>query len=142
MRLENLESLRDAARTAQAAVAGADAALADDAPSAVALVEDASQALVPVTDQDPELEEIGRQLSEVSTLLTDAGNQLGVYAAGLDESGPERLAEVHARRAELDRLMRLYGTEITDVLQWAEESRARLDSCRATPDASKSSRSR
>ncbi|GAB3845635.1 DNA repair protein RecN [Nesterenkonia populi] len=128
VRLGNLESLRDAARTAQTAVAGADVDAAENTPSAVGLVEDAVQALAPLADQDAELEEILGQLSDVSSLLTDAGNQMGIYAAGLDDSGPERLAQVHARRAELDRLMRLYGPEITDVLEWAAASRARLES--------------
>ncbi|WP_300345830.1 DNA repair protein RecN [Nesterenkonia sp.] len=127
LKLENVEALREAARTAQQALTGADAAEAvEPGPNAAELLETSAAALAPVTDQDPELETIAQQLSDVSALLSDAASQLGIYAAGLDESGPERLAQVHQRRAELDRLMRLYGPEIDDVLAWADQARRRL----------------
>ncbi|WP_022872894.1 DNA repair protein RecN [Nesterenkonia alba] len=127
LKLENLEALREAARTAQEALTGGDAVAADTAPNASALIEAASSALTPVVDQDEELAQTARQLSEVSTLVTDAANQLGIYAASLDDTGPERLAHVHSRRAEIDRLTRLYGPEIDDVLHWAHTARQRLD---------------
>lgn len=127
IRLENIEGLREAARTAQAALSGADAAeVIDTGTSAAELLEEASSSLAAVVDQDQELSGVARQLEEVTTLLSDAATQLGVYAASLDETGPERLAEIHSRRAEIDKLLRLYGPEITDMLSWAEESRARL----------------
>ena len=111
LKLENVEGLREAARSAQQALSGPDAAeTAVDAPNAVEMVEAAAAALAGVQDQDRELGEISEQISSVSSLLNDAASQLGVYAASLDESGPERLAEVHQRRAELDRLIRLYGS--------------------------------
>ncbi|TLP71871.1 DNA repair protein RecN [Nesterenkonia sphaerica] len=126
MRLDNIESLRNAARSAQAALSGGDAAEVELGPHAAELLDRATQALSTVTDQDSDLAEISRQISEVSSLLTDAASQLGLYAADLDEAGPERVAEVHARRAEIDKLLRLYGPEVTDVLAWAEDSRKRL----------------
>ncbi|MGO1549809.1 MAG: DNA repair protein RecN [Nesterenkonia sp.] len=127
LKLENVEGLREAARTAQNLLTGADAAEAvEPEPNAAELVETSLSGLASVTDQDAGLAEISQQIGEVSTLLSDAASQLGVYAAGLDDSGPERLAEVHQRRAELDRLQRLYGPEVDDVLNWAEESRRRL----------------
>src|SRR5699024_347030 len=127
LKLENIEGLREAARTAQAMLSGADAAEAvDPGPNAVELVETSLSGLASVTDQDAELANISHQVSEVSTLLSDAASQLGVYAAGLDESGPERLAEVQQRRAEISQLQRLYGPEVDDVRRWAEEARRRL----------------
>lgn len=127
MTLENVEELREAARVAQTALSGPDAAESvGDEPNAVALVETAAQALAAVADQDRELASVHEQIGSVSSLLNDAASQLGVHAASLDESGPERLAEVHQRRAELDRLTRLYGPDVDAVLAWAEESRARL----------------
>lgn len=135
MRLENVESLRDAARTAQTALSGGDAAEVIDAgPNAAELLEAASSSLSAVLDQDQELAEISRQLGEVSALLSDAASQLGVYAAGLDETGPERLAEIHSRRAEIDKLLRLYGLEIDDVLAWASASRERLSTLQSDSD--------
>lgn len=135
MRLENVESLREAARNAQAALAGGDAAeVIDSGANAAELLEAASSSLAAVLDQDQALAEISGQLGEVSTLLSDAASQLGVYAAGLDETGPERLSEVHARRAEIDKLLRLYGPEISDMLRWAEDSRARLATLESDSD--------
>lgn len=135
MRLDNLESLRDAARTAQTALSGGDAAeVLEQGPNAAELLESAAQALMSVTDQDQELAEISRQIGEVSTLLTDAASQLGIYAAGLDDAGPERVAEIHSRRAEIDKLLRLYGPEVTDVLVWAEEARQRLETLHSDSD--------
>ena len=40
---------------------------------------------------------------------------------------PERLAQVQTRRAQLATLTRKYGADIAEVLEWAEESRARLE---------------
>lgn len=135
LKLENVEGLREAARSAQQALSGPDAAeTAVDAPNAVEMVEAAAAALAGVQDQDRELGEISEQISSVSSLLNDAASQLGVYAASLDESGPERLAEVHQRRAELDRLIRLYGSDIDAVLAWAEESRQRLSTLQSDAD--------
>lgn len=135
MKLENIEGLRESARTAQAALSGADAAEAvDPDANAAQLIEAALTGLSAVSDQDAELAEISRQIGEVSTLLSDAAAQLGVYAAGLDESGPERLAQVHQRRADIDRLQRLYGPGVEEVLQWAEESRRRLDTLTSDAD--------
>lgn len=135
MKLENIEGLRESARTAQAALSGADAAEAvDPDANAAQLIEAALTGLSAVSDQDAELAEISRQIGEVSTLLSDAAAQLGVYAAGLDESGPERLAQVHQRRADIDRLQRLYGPGVEEVLQWAEESRHRLDTLTSDAD--------
>ncbi|GAB3193678.1 DNA repair protein RecN [Nesterenkonia suensis] len=135
LKLENVEALREAARTAQRALSGPDAAEAlGDAPHAVELVEAASTALSAVQDQDEELAAIGEQIGSVSGLLNDAASQLGIYAAGLDESGPGRLAEVHQRRADMDRLVRLYGPDVEAVLSWAEEARRRLGTLQSDED--------
>ncbi|MCH8572115.1 DNA repair protein RecN [Nesterenkonia sp. AY15] len=135
LKLENVESLRDAARSAQLSLSGPDAAEAlDDVPHAVALVESAATALAAVQDQDQELGQIAEQISSVSSLLNDAASELGIYAAHLDESGPERLAAVHQRRADLERLIRLYGPDIDAVLGWAQEARARLHNLQSDSD--------
>ncbi|MBO0595232.1 DNA repair protein RecN [Nesterenkonia sp. E16_7] len=135
LKLENVEGLREAARSAQLALSGPDAAEAlDDVPHAVALVESAATSLAAVRDQDQELGEIAEQISSVSSLLNDAASELGIYAAHLDESGPERLAAVHQRRADLERLIRLYGPDIDAVLLWAQEARARLHNLQSDSD--------
>ncbi|KUG57663.1 DNA repair protein RecN [Nesterenkonia jeotgali] len=135
LKLENVESLREAARAAQLALSGPDAAEAlGDVPHAVALVESAATALSAVQEEDRELGEIAEQISSVSSLLNDAASELGIYAAHLDESGPERLAAVHQRRADLERLIRLYGPDIDAVLAWAADARARLHNLQSDTD--------
>lgn len=135
LKLENVEDLREAARTAATALSGPDVADGfDDAPHAVALVEQARTALAAVSEQDAELAEVAGQIESVSALLNDAAGQLGVYASALDESGPERLAEVNQRRADLDRLIRLYGPDVEAVVAWARESRARLATLQSDDD--------
>ncbi|MDZ5079122.1 DNA repair protein RecN [Nesterenkonia sp. HG001] len=135
LKLENVEALREAARTAQHALSGPDAAeTLSEGPHAVELVEASSTALAPVQDQDEELADIAEQIASVSSLLDDAASQLGIYAANLDESGPERLGEVHQRRADLDRLSRLYGPDVDAVLAWAEEARHRLNTLQSDDD--------
>ncbi|MDO5492884.1 MAG: DNA repair protein RecN [Nesterenkonia sp.] len=135
LKLENVEDLREAASAASAALSGPDVAESvDDAPHAVALVERARSALSAVSDQDPELAETAAQIESVSAMLNDAAGQLGAYASSLDESGPERLAQVHQRRADLDRLTRLYGPDVEAVVAWAEESRTRLSTLQSDGD--------
>lgn len=126
LKLENVETLREAARDAQQALSGPEIDSATEITSAVELVSRAEAALLPVIEQDAELKQLAEQTSEISALLNDAASQLGIYAAALDESGPERLAQVQQRRAEIDRLLRLYGPDVEAVLEWAEQSRRRL----------------
>ncbi len=60
-------------------------------------------------------------------LLNDIATDLASYQAGLDTEGPERLAEIEARRADLARLIRKYAPTIDEVLDWAENARVRFD---------------
>ena len=59
--------------------------------------------------------------------LADISTDLAGYAASLDSEGPERLAEVEARRADLNRLIRKYAPSIDEVIEWAGSNRVRLD---------------
>ncbi|MEE1622535.1 DNA repair protein RecN [Zafaria sp. Z1313] len=123
MKLTNLEGLRSAALTAQAAVSGDDYA---DAPAATVLVEAAQRSLEQAGGDDPELAALSGRLKEVGYLLADVSAELSSYAAGLDADGPGRLAEVEERRAALSVLVRKYAPGIDEVLEWAAQARARL----------------
>ncbi|HEY4615390.1 MAG TPA: DNA repair protein RecN [Citricoccus sp.] len=126
-RLENIEELRAASLGAHAHLAGADAAEAVDVPSAEALVEAARQALLQAPGQDAELTALAGRLAEVGILLADVSAELAGYAAGLDDDAASDLDAAQSRLAELNRLMRLYGPDLADVLEWARAHRARLD---------------
>lgn len=73
------------------------------------------------------LQQLAQRLSEVGIQLADISTELASYLAGLDDEGPHALDQAQERRAELDRLKRLYGPELTDVLAWAQDHRSRLD---------------
>ncbi|NHU85932.1 DNA repair protein RecN [Kocuria sp. JC486] len=124
-KLTHLESLRTAATTAHAALNGDDAE--PDAPAAVVLIAAAQNALDQESDADPELEDLAKRVRELSILVNDVAGDLSGYAAGLDEDGPARLAEVESRRAALRSLTRTYGADIAEVLEFARTARERLD---------------
>ncbi|MFC7402105.1 DNA repair protein RecN [Citricoccus sp. GCM10030269] len=126
-RLENVEELRSASLGAHAHLAGADVADAVEAPSAMALLEAARQCLVQSPGHDEELAELSKRLDEVGIVVADISADLAGYAARLDDDASTDLDAAQSRLAELTRLMRLYGPELTDVLAWAEHHRPRLE---------------
>lgn len=126
-RLENVEELRAASLGAHAQLAGADAVEAVDVPAAEALVEAARQALLQAPGQDAELTGLAGRLAEVGIVLADVSADLAGYAARLDDDAASDLDAAQSRLAELTRLMRLYGPELADVLDWAQSQRERLD---------------
>ncbi|MEV4901479.1 DNA repair protein RecN [Citricoccus sp. NPDC055426] len=126
-RLENVEELRAASLGAHAHLAGADAADAVEIPSAEALIEAARQSLLGAPGQDEDLTGMARRLAEAGILLADIAGDLAGYAARLDDDAASDLDTAQSRLAELTRLMRLYGPELSDVIGWAEEHRPRLE---------------
>lgn len=126
-RLENVEELRAASLGAHAHLAGADAADAVEIPSAEALIEAARQSLLAAPGQDEDLTGMARRLAEAGILLADIAGDLAGYAARLDDDAASDLDTAQSRLAELTRLMRLYGPELSDVIGWAEEHRPRLE---------------
>ncbi|REE03419.1 DNA repair protein RecN [Citricoccus nitrophenolicus] len=126
-RLENVEELRAASLGAHTHLAGGDAADAVEIPSAEALIEAARQSLLQAPGQDDELTGLSQRLAEVGILLADVSGDLAGYAARLDDDAASDLDSAQSRLAELTRLMRLYGPELTDVIRWAETHRPRLE---------------
>lgn len=124
-RLENIEELRGASMTAHAQLSGQDDDL--DAPSAEALVEAARQALMQAPGEDEELVQATRRLGEAGILLADISAELSAFGSGLDDGGPAELNSAQSRLAELNRLTKLYGPELSDAIAFAETNRPRLD---------------
>ncbi|MCC3293862.1 DNA repair protein RecN [Arthrobacter sp. zg-Y411] len=123
MRLGNLEELRTAAAGAHAALIADDFADGGDATS---LVDAAKRQLESAGEHDPALASAAQRLAEVGYILADIATELASYGASLDSEGPERLAEVESRRAELAGLVRKYAPSIDGVLEWGAESAKRL----------------
>ncbi|UWX98199.1 DNA repair protein RecN [Arthrobacter zhaoxinii] len=123
MRLSNLEELRTAAVSAHSALIADDFA---DGTDATSLVDAAKRQLESAGEHDPALAASGQRLAEVGYILADIATELASYGASLDSEGPERLAEVESRRAELAGLVRKYAPSIDGVLEWSGEGAKRL----------------
>ncbi|WP_045732448.1 DNA repair protein RecN [Pseudarthrobacter chlorophenolicus] len=124
VKLANVEELRIAASTAYQALIAEDFGEAGDATT---LVDAAKRTLEQVAEHDAELGSAAARLAEVGFLLNDIATDLASYQAGLDTEGPERLAEIEDRRGALAKLVRKYAPTIDEVLEWAENARARHD---------------
>ena len=125
VKLMNVEALRIASATASAALSGSEYSTGDE-QSVMSLLDASRSALQAQADAVEELASLAR-VNELLILATDISSDLSSYMASLDVEGPERLAQVQTRRAQLATLTRKYGADIAEVLEWAEESRARLE---------------
>ena len=132
LKLMNVEALRTAAATASAALAGSEYAEGDEA-NVLGLLDTARGALQHQAEADEELASLAHRLNEMLILSTDISSDLASYTASLDGESPERLAHVQNRLAQLKNLTRKYGADITEVLDWAQASRARLNTLTDDP---------
>jgi len=123
IRLGNVESLRSASQQAQAVIDSEDF----ENPGVTTLVETARGVLAQASGDDPVLSSFAERAAELGILASELSSDLAAYAADLDEEGPERLAQIEARRADLNKLMRKYAPSIDEVITWASEARARLE---------------
>lgn len=126
VKLMNVEALRIASATALTALSGSEYSSGEEA-NVMGLLDAARGALQSQASADEELAALEARINELMILTTDIASDLSSYAASLDVEGPERLAQVQTRRAQLATLMRKYGADIAEVLEWAEGSRTRLD---------------
>lgn len=132
-KLTNLEALRQATALASAALSGSDYQEGEES-NVLALLDAARAALAAQAEADQDLKDLADRLAEALIQVTDIAADISSYASGLDFEGPQRLAEVEARRAQLKNLTRKYGADIAEVLAWAQESRQRLESLVDDPD--------
>jgi DNA repair protein RecN (Recombination protein N) len=123
-RLSELDALREAARYARTALAGAldDTADADAASAAHEVAR--SKSALEATD-DNLLRALGQRLAEALAVIGDVSAELGGYLAELP-SDASTLENKLARQGELRALTRKYAADIDGVLAWARVSRERL----------------
>lgn len=119
-RLANVEDLRLAAATAHAALSSD-----DDAPDVSGLVGETRRALERASASDPALAEYAAQAAEIGYRAADLAAELSGYLADLDESGPQQLAAVEERRAQLTGLVRRHG-DLAAAIELLETGSARL----------------
>jgi len=123
-RLSELDALREAARTARAALSGGLDESAVDAASAVDAVGHARNALD--NTDDATLRALAERLGEALAVVTDVSAELSAYLDDLPDDASTLEAKL-ARQAELRTLTRKYAPDIDGVLAWAEDARRRLD---------------
>jgi DNA repair protein RecN (Recombination protein N) len=123
-RLTHAEELHNAALTACLALT-ADEVTGLDRPDALALVDAARRAVDAVRNHDASLAQLADRLTECGHVLADIAGELGVYVSDV-AADPARLDAVQERRAALNRLLRKYGTDVSEVLAWAEQASRRL----------------
>ena len=121
-RLSELDSVREAAQTARAALSGDDDASPETA-SAIGAVGQAKSAME-ATD-DSALRALATQLDGALAVIGDVASELGDYLAALPSDASTLEAKL-LRQSELRTLTRKYAANIDAVLQWAQQSRERL----------------
>jgi DNA repair protein RecN (Recombination protein N) len=119
VRLSELDTLREAAATARAALSTDDisgGSAADTLGKARAALE---------STDDAKLQALAEQVREAQTVVDDAAQELGGYLEELPVDA-SALESKLARQAELRTLTRKYAADVDGVLAWATESRERL----------------
>lgn len=123
VRLSELDTLREAAMTAHAALSGAP----DDAETSGHSAADGlgrARAALESTD-DAKLRALAGQVGEALTVVADAAGELSGFLDELPVDASALEAKL-ARQAELRTLTRKYAADVDGVLRWAQESRQRL----------------
>ncbi len=123
LRLSELDTMREAAAAARAALSGALDDVDVSGHSAADSLGRARTALE--STDDATLRALAGQVGEALTVVVDAARELGSF---LDElpADASALESKLARQAQLRTLTRKYAADIDGVLQWASQSRARL----------------
>ena len=142
-RLTNADTLHSAATTAHEALISDPSTASYDTSDVLSLLASARQALEAAAPHDAALGTLAARLSEATYMVADVATELASYADSI-EADPGRLAVVQDRRAELTRLIRLYGSvpvphgapqpqatttgvsDLAGVLGWAKGAAARL----------------
>ena len=117
-RLQNFARIEEAA-------SGAYQALYDSPGSALAEVRSAARRLEELGRIDPALGGLAESLKPTEYAIEEASFSLRDYLSRL-EANPERLEEIEARLALVDKLKRKYGASLEQVLAYLEEVRAHL----------------
>ncbi len=93
-------------------------ALYDGSPSASSLISGAASALESAGALDPRLAGYVDSLDQARSIVDDVAFELRSYLEGLEED-PARCEAVEQRLAELEKLKRKYGPQLSDVAEFA-----------------------
>jgi len=123
-RLQDVDTLREEASTALAAIDGPEAlgGYSEEDPAST-LLGRAEAALT--ASEDTQLTELGARLTEITSQLSDIAVELGGFLADLP-ADPSLLEESLQRQQQLKMLTRKYAPDIDGVLAWRDKARTRL----------------
>ncbi|MGO9154132.1 DNA repair protein RecN [Mycobacterium sp.] len=129
VRLSELDTRREAAATARAALSGE-----PDETSGGSAVDTLGRARAALeSTDDAKLQALAAQVGEALTVIADAGRELGDYLEELPVDA-SALESKLARQAQLRTLTRKYAADVDGVLRWAAESRERLAQLDISPE--------
>ncbi|MDO5670172.1 MAG: DNA repair protein RecN [Corynebacterium sp.] len=123
-RLQDVDTLREEATTALAAIDGPEAlgGYAEEDPAST-LLGRAEAALS--ASEDTDLRELGERLAAITSQLGDIAAELGGFLSDLP-ADPSLLEESLQRQQQLKMLTRKYAPDIDGVLAWRDKARKRL----------------
>lgn len=122
-RLTNLEDLRVAASQAHELVS---AESSEGDTDVLTLLDAARRSLERVIAHDTSLSPIAEGLQNAVILATEISGQLSSYLGDLDTDGGRELEVVQDRRSQLNQLVRKYGTDLEEVIDYLESGSGRL----------------
>lgn len=122
-RLTNLEDLRVAASQSHELVS---AQSADEGADVLTLLDAARRSLEKVAAHDTSLAPIIEGLQNAVILATEISGQLSSYLGDLDTDGGRELEVVQDRRSHLSQLVRKYGADLDEVIDYLESGSGRL----------------
>ena len=117
--LENAERLYEATSEIYARMFEADHAVHDQ----LVMIRDELEDLASI---DPQFDETLKEIGSAAIIVSEAAAFLQHYSAGIEFS-PERLEEIRARSADLERLKRKYGGSLDAVLEHRREIGAQYE---------------
>jgi DNA repair protein RecN (Recombination protein N) len=120
-RLRHAEGLREAASSAHAGLAGADA----DGGGAAAALAQAEAALQGAAGLDPALDSLAERVGALVVEAGDVASELRDYAQGI-AADPASLQAIEERLEAIDRLERKHGGSVESVLAHAERCREEI----------------
>ncbi len=124
-RLESAQELAAGARTLHQALYESENSVADR-------LGELQRTLERLGERDPKLLEPSKSLSEAFHLLSETGQAMGSYAAGV-ENDPARLEEIRQRQDLIFRMKRKYGPTVEEVLETGQRVQAELEELSESP---------
>ncbi len=121
-RLTHAEEIRLAVQAAHEALSSE----GFDVVDATGAVAQSRRSLEAVAQHDDALEALATRARELGFAVNDLAADLNGYLASLEGNTASELERVQSRRAELSRVMRLYGPTLDDVLSYYEAASKRL----------------